>query len=179
MIKALISERQALSMTKEIVLAGGCFWGCQAYFEQLKGVVATTVGYAQSRVASPSYEEVKSQTTGAAEAVKIVYDPKQITLTDLIGHLFRFIDPTVKDHQAHDYGNQYRTGIYYSDVADQMEIAAALKEQQKNFSKPILTENMPLGNFYRAEDYHQDYLAKNPGGYCHVNLALIRPDEKK
>lgn len=166
-------------MEKTIVFAGGCFWGVQAYFQRLKGVSDTSVGYAQGHEKNPSYEEVKSQKTGACEAVRIVYDPSAITLGTLIDHLFRFIDPTVNDHQAHDYGSQYRTGIYYVDPEDKKVIAAKLKALAKKYDKPILTDNQPLKTFYEAEGYHHHYLDKNPTGYCHVNLNLLKPDERK
>lgn len=166
-------------MTKRIVLAGGCFWGTQAYFERLKGVEKTKVGYAQSNVENPSYEEVKAQGTHAAEAVAIDYDPDEISLSDLIHHLFRFIDPTVADRQAHDIGTQYRTGIYALSDEDLAEAKAVLSKLQSNYAKPILTEVQPLKNFYPAEEYHQFYLDKNPNGYCHVDLSLLKPEERK
>lgn len=166
-------------MPKHIVLAGGCFWGAEAYFERLKGVIKTEVGYAQSNVPHPSYEQVCQHTTGAVEAVAIDYDEKTISLPSLIHHLFRFIDPTIRNRQGNDVGTQYRSGIYVSDEADLKEAEGVLKELQKHYEKPIVTECEPLRNFYPAEEYHQRYLDKNPGGYCHVDLRLLKPDERK
>ncbi|NLJ33454.1 MAG: peptide-methionine (R)-S-oxide reductase MsrB [Firmicutes bacterium] len=162
---------------KKIWLAGGCFWGVEAYFARIKGVVATSVGYANGRGDSPTYEKISS--TGHVEAVEVTYDPDIISLERLLTYFFRVIDPTVKDRQGPDIGTQYRTGIYYGDEADQACIKRVLNREQKKYSRPIVTEVMPLQNYHLAEEYHQDYLAKNPGGYCHIDLAALPRDELK
>ncbi|RSX55593.1 peptide methionine sulfoxide reductase MsrB [Bifidobacterium dolichotidis] len=156
--------------TRSIVLAGGCFWGTQAYFQRIPGIINTEVGYANSRVESPSYEQVCSGTTGAAEAVKITYDPATITLPLLLKAYARTIDPTTVNRQGNDRGEQYRTGIYWTDESDAATVQQFLASLQEQYNVPLAVEAEPLKNFYSAETYHQDYLLKNPGGYCHVNL---------
>lgn len=164
---------------KKITLAGGCFWGVEAYFAQLKGVINTRVGYANGIIENPIYELVKTGTTNFVEAVEIDYDENIITLETLLSHLFRFIDPTSINRQGNDFGTQYRTGIYYTDLSDKEVSEVFLNKEQKNYQLPIAVEVKPLNNFYEAEEYHQKYLDKNPGGYCHVNLNLIKQEEKK
>lgn len=166
-------------MIKKIVLAGGCFWGAEAYFERLKGVLDTRVGYAQSNVPNPSYREVCSGATGAVEAVEVTYDGEKISLSCLIQHLFRFIDPTLEDRQGNDVGPQYQSGVYASDDEDFTRAQKVLASLQPEYDRPILTECELLRNFYPAEEYHQRYLDKNPGGYCHVDLSLLRSEERK
>lgn len=164
---------------KTIVFAGGCFWGCEAYFQQLQGVLTTEVGYGQGHTENPTYQAVCTDTTGYAEVVKLTYDADQIGLPTLIAHLFRFIDPTSLNRQGHDVGSQYRTGIYYTDPDDEAVIRAVLKEEQKNYRQPLVVECAAVTTYTSAETYHQHYLDKNPGGYCHVDLKLIRDSEKK
>ena len=161
---------------KKIYLAGGCFWGVEAYFQQLYGVLSTKVGYANGDKANPSYEEVKNHLTTHAETVEIIYDEKILFIEDILTHFLRFVDPYSIDQQGHDYGHQYRSGVYYLEKDDYCRI--------KNFFDYHLRDNYQieikeLENFYLAEEYHQDYLLKNPNGYCHVNLNLIRKGEKK
>lgn len=159
--------------TKEIYFAGGCFWGTEHFFKQVKGVVNTEVGYANGNTKNPTYEEVCSAETGFAETVKVVYNPKVISLNFLMDLYFKTIDPTSLNKQGGDIGTQYRTGIYYTDKNDKQKIQEALEKLAKNFSNPIVIENEPLKNFYNAENYHQDYLEKNPTGYCHISPALF------
>lgn len=156
----------------EIWMAGGCFWGTQAYFSKIPGVVGTEVGYANGRTRSPAYEELKQ--TGHAETVHILYDPAQVTLWALCGHLFRVIDPTAVNHQGGDSGAQYRTGIYYTDPWDGETARRYIRAHQADYDRPIAVEVCPLRGFWPAEEYHQEYLVKNPGGYCHVNLARLQ-----
>jgi len=163
-------------MKKTIYLAGGCFWGVEEYFSRLKGVLETRVGYANGTTSFPTYEEVKSQKTGHAETVKIVYESDVISLERLLEHYLRFVDPYAIDKQGHDEGHQYRTGIYYTDLLDGVDAVAYLTNKLGTEYKIEVTK---LNNFYPAEEYHQEYLKKNPGGYCHVNLNLIQEDEKK
>ncbi|MDE6782250.1 MAG: peptide-methionine (S)-S-oxide reductase MsrA [Paramuribaculum sp.] len=160
-------------MTKTIYLAGGCFWGTAHLFSLVPGVEHTTAGYANSSVDSPSYQEVCTGLTGAAETVRVDYDPDRVGLTQLIDLYFRSIDPTSVNRQGGDHGTQYRTGIYWTDEADEAVVDAMLAMLQRRYSQPIAIESGRLVNFFPAEDYHQDYLVKNPGGYCHVNPALF------
>lgn len=157
-------------MIKKIYLAGGCFWGVQEYFSRIKGVLKTYVGYANSNIENPSYELVCSGTTNAVEAVEIEYDDNMINLEQLIDELFEIIDPTLLNRQANDIGTQYRTGIYYIDLNEESIINEKIKGFQAKYSKPIRTEVMKLNNFWLAENYHQNYLKKNPNGYCHIKF---------
>jgi peptide-methionine (S)-S-oxide reductase len=157
---------------KEIYLAGGCFWGLQAYFDLRKGIKETVVGYANGITENPTYEEVCTNTTGYAETVYIKYDENEITLSKILEDLFKVIDPTLLNRQGGDMGTQYRTGIYYVDKEDLIVINDSVEKEKLKYSKPIVTEVEPLKNFYSAEDYHQKYLEKNPNGYCHIDLSL-------
>lgn len=153
---------------KEIYLAGGCFWGMEKYLAEVKGIVATTVGYANGNTENPSYEEVCHNNTGHAETVKLVYDPSLIRLEFILKLYYDVIDPSSVNRQGADVGTQYRTGIYYVDERDRDTIENSLKELQTQYDKPITIEALPLMNFYPAEEYHQSYLDKNPNGYCHI-----------
>lgn len=161
-------------MLKTIYLAGGCFWGTAHLFSLVPGVETTVAGYANSSVPNPSYEQVCTGRTGAAETVKIDYDPDRVGLTDLLHLYFKSIDPLSLNRQGGDRGTQYRTGIYYTDPAERTVIESDLATLQRRYSEPLAIECRALQNFYPAEDYHQDYLYKNPDGYCHVNPALFR-----
>lgn len=164
---------------REIVVAGGCFWGVEEYYKRLKGIVATEVGYAQGITEDPTYQEVCTMATDHAEVVKIAYDAELISLEKILEHLFRFIDPISLNQQGGDVGTQYRTGIYYTDRTDLPIIKKFIGQEQQAYSTPIAVEVEPLKHFWSAESMHQDYLAKNPTGYCHVNFALIKPNELK
>lgn len=164
---------------REIVVAGGCFWGVEAYYQQLKGIVATEEGYAQGVVDHPTYEAVCTMETDHAEVVKIIYDANVIALEKILEHLFRMIDPLSLNQQGNDIGTQYRSGIYYSDKTDLPIIKQFISKEQQAYSAPIAVEVEPLKTFWPAEDFHQDYLLKNPQGYCHINFALIKPSERK
>ncbi len=155
-----------------IYLAGGCFWGIEAYMKKLPGVYDTDVGYANGNTQDPTYEQVCYDNTGFAETVKVSYDPSVISTEQILDGFFRVVDPTSLDRQGNDHGNQYRSGIYYVDAEDKDTATAAIKKQQADYMDPIVTEVLPLDSFYTAEDYHQDYLDKNPGGYCHINLGV-------
>ncbi|MBO7698707.1 MAG: peptide-methionine (S)-S-oxide reductase MsrA [Erysipelotrichaceae bacterium] len=154
---------------KKIYLAGGCFWGVQHYLSLINGIDKTTVGYANSDIQSPSYEDLKAHRSSASETVEVVYDENVISLKEILKLFFMIIDPTILDQQGHDIGHQYRTGIYYVDKEDVDIIKESLDELSKQYDQPIVTELLPLDNFTVAEDYHQDYLIKNPTGYCHVD----------
>ena len=159
---------------KTIYLAGGCFWGTEHFLSLVPGVIDTEVGYANSNVPNPSYREVCTGNTGAAETVRVVYDSDSITLPFLLSLYYKTIDPTSLNRQGNDRGTQYRTGIFYTDSAELPVIEKSIEELQKSYRHPIAIEVTPLKNFYLAEDYHQDYLDVNPGGYCHINPSLFR-----
>ena len=162
-----------MEKTSEIYLAGGCFWGTEHFLKQIRGVKHTEVGYANGNTASPTYKEVCTDKTGFAETVKVVYNPQEVSLELLLNLYFQTIDPTSINRQGHDQGTQYRTGIYYTDKADLTIIQNAVCELAKEYSRPLALEVEPLKNFYNAEEYHQNYLDKNPDGYCHLNPKLF------
>ena len=155
---------------KVIHLAGGCFWGLEAYMQKLNGVEDAISGYANGKTENPSYYDLK--TSGHAETVKVVYNPDIISLEDILAHYLRVVNPVSVNKQGNDVGTQYRTGIYYTDEADKTIIENILAKEQTKHDKPIAIEVEPLKQFYDAEEYHQDYLEKNPGGYCHIDLSL-------
>lgn len=159
---------------KTIYLAGGCFWGVEHFLGLIDGVTSTTVGYANSDINSPTYEDLKAHRSLAAETVEVVYDENIISLEEILDLFFMIIDPTILDQQGHDVGHQYRTGIYYVDENDVQIIRQSLKKLESKYDKPIVTELLPLENFTIAEEYHQDYLIKNPQGYCHVDSKMFQ-----
>ncbi len=170
------------SNSAEIYFAGGCFWGVEAYMEKITGVTDVTVGYANGKTENPSYEDLLYRDSGHAETVHVTYDPAVISLEALIQYYFRIIDPTSVNRQGNDTGVQYRTGIYYTNEADRAVIDAQISALQKKVDGKIAVEVTPLVRYDLAETYHQDYLAKNPGGYCHIDLSLAdQPlvDDKK
>ena len=158
---------------KKIYLAGGCFWGVEHFLSLIDGVTETTVGYANSDIDTPSYEDLKQHRSSASETVEVIYDENKISLKEILDLFFMIIDPTLLDQQGHDIGHQYRTGIYYIDNNDIELIKQELNDLQNKYTKPIVTELLPLDNFTKAEDYHQDYLIKNPQGYCHVDPKMF------
>jgi len=164
---------------KRFVLAGGCFWGVEAYYKLLKGVIDTEVGYTNGNFDNPTYQDLIKHRATHAEAVAITYDEKLISLETLLEHMFRFIDPTSVDQQGNDIGHQYRTGIYYQDEVDHEAALTFLKKKAELYKKPLAIEVIPEKGFFNAEEYHQDYLDKNPYGYCHVNLGLVKKEERK
>ena len=152
----------------EVYLAGGCFWGVEAYFSNLDGVIKTEVGYANGKTATTTYEELK--VTGFAETVKVIFDEEIISLNEIFEHFYYIIDPTSLNKQGNDVGSQYRTGIYSRSEAILKAARNFLNIKQENEKEKILVEVKVLNNYIRAEEYHQDYLKKNPAGYCHINL---------
>ncbi|WP_458455020.1 peptide-methionine (S)-S-oxide reductase MsrA [Methanobrevibacter sp.] len=160
-----------------IYLAGGCFWGVEAYISRLKGVNNTEVGYANGMDLAPTYEKVCTGRTGHAETVKVTYNPEIITLRDILEEFFRIIDPFSLNRQGGDIGSQYRTGIYWQKPGDKGIVVDFLRGKQRKFRERIVVEAHEIYNFYPAEDYHQKYLEKNPQGYCHVDLNLIDDEE--
>ena len=152
----------------EIYLAGGCFWGLEEYFSRINGVTSTTVGYANGKTFDTNYQEVKA--TDHAETVQVTYDQSVVSLYDILRYYFRVIDPLSVNKQGNDVGRQYRTGIYYTNDADLLVIDRIMSEQESLFGQKLAVEVEPLDNYVLAEEYHQDYLKKNPGGYCHINV---------
>ena len=158
---------------KEIYLAGGCFWGTEHFFKQIRGVIETEVGFANGHTENPTYQEVYTDKTGFAETVLVKYNPDVVSLEFLLQMFFVAIDPTSLNKQGHDEGTRYRTGIYYTDSADLAIINKVYEAEQQKYAQPFAVERLPLENYYPAEDYHQDYLDKNPDGYCHLPLELF------
>ena len=152
----------------EIYLAGGCFWGAEKYLAAIRGVLKTQVGYANGTTENPSYEDVCRRGTGHAEAVRVVYDKAVLPLKFLLSLYYEAVDPTSLNRQGNDRGVQYRTGIYYTDADDRPVIDASIAGLREKLAKPVAIEVGPLKNFSPAEEYHQKYLDKNPGGYCHI-----------
>jgi len=172
-------KRYDINSLKSIVLAGGCFWGTQAYISRLLGVAYTECGYSNGHTEYPDYESVCTGTTGHAEAVCVRYDPGILPLKRLLREYFKTINPTSLNRQGGDMGSQYRTGIYYVDASDIPAIKEVMGEEQGKYPKPVVTEVLPLSCFYEAEEYHQDYLERNPNGYCHVDLSLLPRESRE
>lgn len=165
-------------MKKEIYLAGGCFWGTEKYLQNIPGVLSTEVGYANGDTENPTYEEVCRKNTGHAEAVKVEYDDNKIGLPFILDLYYDVINPISKNRQGGDIGTQYRTGIYFADEKDEEAILASIDNLQKSYKEKIAIEVKPLDNYYKAEEYHQKYLDKNPGGYCHIGADKFEKAEK-
>ena len=162
---------------KTIYLAGGCFWGIQKYMDQFDGIIETVVGYANGYLDDPTYEDVKAQKSGHAETVKIVYDEKIISLEEILKKFLLVIDPTSLNKQGEDEGSSYRSGIYYTDDKDSDIIVQMIQDEQKKYDRPVVVEILPLTVFYKAEEYHQKYLEKNPEGYCHIGTCFFKTKE--
>ncbi len=160
-------------MEKDLYLAAGCFWGAEHFFKQIKGVVFTETGFANGNTDNPTYEQVYTDTTGHAETVHLRYDPLQVSLRFLLEMYFKAVDPTSLNQQGEDRGTRYRTGIYYTDPDDLPFIRLAMEQEAPRHGLPLQVEVLPLQCFFRAEDYHQNYLDNNPTGYCHLPVALF------
>ena len=161
---------------KTIYFAGGCFWGVERYFSLAKGVLSTEVGYANGTKDNPKYEDLKHGLDDSSETVKIEYDENVVSLEKLLELYLRVVDPYSKNKQGGDEGIQYRTGVYYLNKEEEVII--------KNYFSSVNLKNymievLPLKKFYPAEEYHQKYLEKNPTGYCHINMAKLKDDERK
>jgi peptide-methionine (S)-S-oxide reductase len=152
---------------EKATFAGGCFWCMEPPFDKLDGVISTTSGYIGGRTPNPTYDQVSAGGTGHAEAVQVVYDPARIGYEQLLRAFWRNIDPTVRNRQFCDVGSQYRTAIFYHDVEQKRlsEASKAALERSKPFSGPVVTEIVEAGEFYPAEEYHQDFYLKNPVRY--------------
>ena len=159
---------------KDIHFAGGCFWGVEEYFARIPGVYDVTVGYANGVTENPTYKEVCSGKTGHTETVHIQYDPEVVSLKTLAGQFFKIINPVSVNRQDNDIGSQYRTGMYYQSEEDRVVLESVMAEVAKKYRKPLAVELLPLKNYYLAEAYHQDYLQKNPGGYCHISFDSLK-----
>lgn len=170
---AMMPKPEAQNIDK-IYLAGGCFWGVEAYFSKLPGIVRTEAGYANGKTKNPTYEEVLEGNTNFVETVLVEYNNNKISLSEILSHYFDIVDLTTLNRQAHDSGTQYRSGIYYEEDKDREIIENAIRQEQKKYKKHIVTEVKKLENFYVAEEYHQKYLDKNPGGYCHIDLTKVK-----
>ena len=158
---------------REIYFAGGCFWGTQHFFKQIRGILGTEAGYANGRKPDPTYQEVYTDQTGYAETVKVEYDPEQISLELITELYFKSIDPVSLNKQGEDVGTRYRTGIYYTSEEDIPTLKRVYDSIAEQYDAPLAVELEPLRNFYSAEEYHQDYLDKNPTGYCHLPQTLF------
>jgi peptide methionine sulfoxide reductase msrA/msrB len=165
------------SELSNLYLAGGCFWGVEAYMARINGVQDVTSGYANGEGENPTYKDVIRGDRGFAETVHVKYDPKQVSLETLLDYFFRVVDPTSVNKQGNDRGIQYRSGVYYTSPEDAEIIKQAVAQEQEKYDKPIVTEVLPLQNYYLAEEYHQDYLEKNPNGYCHIDLSILDEQE--
>ena len=152
---------------KTIWLAGGCFWGMQKYFDQFDGIIETEVGYANGPDQAPTYQDV-CHDSGHAETLRIAYDESRISLEQILEDYFLVIDPLSVNRQGHDEGIQYRTGIYYADEGQLPEIRKVYRREEEKAGAKLAVAVEPLKNFFSAEEYHQKYLDKNPGGYCHI-----------
>ena len=157
---------------QEIYLAGGCFWGVEGYFSRLQGVVYTQVGYANGSTATTTYSQLPR--SGHAEVLYIKYDANKLSLTEIVDHFFRIIDPTSLNQQGNDIGVQYRSGIYTKNESLLPSIKSLINNKQGMYNQKIVVEAELLSNYTPAEEYHQKYLDKNPGGYCHINLELAK-----
>ncbi len=157
------------------IFSAGCFWGVEAYFKQLKGIIKTTAGYSGGIKENPTYEDVCTGKTGHAESVFIEYDSSVINYDKMLHYFWKIHYPTQKNRQGNDIGSQYRSMIFYFTPEQKQTALDSLKKLEKSgkYNKPIVTEIVPAQKFWPAEEYHQDYLSKNPGGYCHVNLHDI------
>lgn len=155
---------------RDIYFAGGCFWGVEEYFSRIPGVMEAESGYANGHTANPSYREVCGGQTGHAETVRVCYDRNKVGLKTLVEQFFKIIDPVSLNRQGNDIGSQYRTGIYYPPGTDLMTIKEVMDQVQRQYKQPLAVELEPLTAFYPAEEDHQDYLKKNPGGYCHISF---------
>lgn len=159
---------------REVYFAGGCFWGVDAYFSLVPGVADTVSGYANGTTENPTYQEVCRGNTGFAETVRVRYDPSAVSLETLVGQYFGLVDPLSENRQGNDVGTQYRTGVYYTDEADRSALEKAFESEEANVGQNLAVELEPLANFYEAEEYHQDYLDKNPTGYCHIDFSGLK-----
>ena len=162
---------------KKVYLAGGCFWGVEAYMARIYGVQDAVSGYANGTGENPSYEDVIKGDRGFAETVEVTYDPALVPLDKVLKEFFKVVDPTSVNQQGNDRGIQYRSGVFYTEDSEKSVVEAVIAKEQEKYNKKIVTEVLPLENFYMAEEYHQDYLEKNPEGYCHIDMGILNEQE--
>lgn len=155
---------------KKILFAGGCFWGVEKFFSMIPGVKETEVGYANGNIEYPTYKDICEGNTNFAEVCLVVYDPQEVSLNELLDKYWSIIDPTSVNKQGNDVGNQYRTGIYYIDDEDLPIILKSKRNIETLYKNSVVTEVKTVENYYKAEEEHQKYLAKNPKGYCHIKF---------
>lgn len=150
--------------------AAGCFWGVEDAFRRVNGVISTRVGYTGGKLKNPTYPDVCTDTTGHAEAVEVTYDPALISYEQLLSEFFRIHDPTTPDRQGPDFGSQYRSVIFYHDNAQRTAAESAILQFEKSgsYRQPVVTQVVPSGEFYAAEEYHQQYFEKNKSARCHI-----------
>ena len=158
---------------KEIYFAGGCFWGVEHFFKGVDGVAEAMPGYANGNTENPTYKEVYTDTTGFAETVRVRYNPERVSLDFLTRMFFTVTDPLTLNRQGHDEGTRYRSGVFYVNEEDRPVIEAVFQDVSAKLGVPLVTQLEPLKNFYSAEEYHQNYLDKNPEGYCHLSLKTF------
>lgn len=171
-ITTALAADPAPAKTETAIIGGGCFWCVEAQYKMLKGVKSAVSGYANGHVDNPTYKQVCNGDTGHAEVVQIEYDPSIIGFKDLIDLFWLAHDPTTLNRQGNDIGTQYRSCIFYVNDEQKRIAEMSMKEAQKDWADPIVTEIVPLKKFYPAEDYHQDYFANNPNaGYCRVVVS--------
>ncbi len=173
----IVQQNQKAEGQAEIYLAGGCFWGTEFLMMNVPGVESVEVGYANGPTSNPTYRDVCND-SGHAESAHVIYNPDVVPLEKILEVYYMSIDPTLLNQQGKDKGIQYRTGIYYSDPADEPTIKKSLKDLQDTLSERVVIECTPIKNFYRAEEKHQQYLIKNPNGYCHVSRTFINEQAK-
>ena len=174
LLLCLVAQAMENKASETAVLAGGCFWGVEDLIRKQNGVISTEVGYTGGNTENPKYEDVKTGLTGHAESIEVVFDPKKISYEDLLKFYFRIHDPTTLNQQGNDKGSQYRSTIFYLNESQRISAEKIKTEVDKSgkWKKPIVTTIVPAKKFYKAEEYHQDYLVKHPDGYtCH----WIRP----
>jgi peptide-methionine (S)-S-oxide reductase len=155
---------------EQATFAAGCFWGVEASFREIEGVVRTSVGYTGGRVAAPTYEQVCSDTTGHAEAVEVWFDPALVSYEELLRAFWSVHDPTTRNRQGWDFGSQYRSAIFFHDPGQEQRAVASRDERQEALARKIVTEIVPASDFYEAEDYHQRYFEKHGGAFCATTL---------
>ncbi|MEG0899166.1 MAG: peptide-methionine (S)-S-oxide reductase MsrA [Oscillospiraceae bacterium] len=158
----------------EIYIAGGCYWGTEHFLKQINGIISTKVGFANGKTDDPTYEDVCKKDTGFAETVKVIYDANVAPLSFILKLYFLTIDPTSVNKQGEDVGDQYRTGVYYTNAEDRVIIEKEIEKLSLKYTSPITIEVEPLTIFVEATKEHQDYLDKNPSGYCHVNPKMFK-----
>ena len=159
---------------RDIWFAAGCFWGAQKFFKLIEGVEFTEVGFANGRTENPTYEQVYTDTTGYAESVHVRYNPEVVSLRELVRLYFRIIDPMSLNRQGEDEGTRYRTGVYYEDERDFDVLDEEFRRVEEKLGAKIAVELCPLVRFCKAEEYHQNYLDKTPGGYCHLSPGMFK-----